>query len=453
MSEVSAELRRLTALAIPIVVTQVGTMMMGVVDMIMVGGLGKESLAAAALGSVWTMGTLAIGMGLTLGIDPLITQAHGAGDGRAVGLALQRGLVLAALVSFPIALLWFWTGSALVLAGQSPVLAGMAHDYVLAQLPSVLGFLGFMVLRAYLQGRSIVAPALWITLIANLFNAGLNWVLIFGHLGAPTLGLVGAGIATGVTRFLMFVALALLTWRAGLHHGAWQPWSRAALSPTGLRTIALLGLPVGVQLGLEMWAFQAATLFAGWLGEVELAAHTIVINLASLSFMVPLGISIASVTRVGNLLGAGDRKGAQRASWVALGMGAGVMGVSSLCFILLRWVLPRAYTSEPEVLLAAAVLLPIAAAFQLFDGIQVVGGGILRGMGRTRPAAWFNLLGYYVLGLPLSLYLALETGMGVAGIWWGLTLGLFVVAALMIAWIGARGPGHVRAGARADGLV
>ena len=444
MSEVSAELRRLTALAIPIVVTQVGTMMMGVVDMVMVGGLGKESLAAAALGSVWTMGTLVIGMGLTLGIDPLITQAHGAGDGRAVGLALQRGLVLAALVSFPIALLWFWTGPALVLAGQSPTLAGMAHDYVIAQLPSVLGFLGFMVLRAYLQGRSIVTPALWITLIANLVNAGFNWVLIFGHLGFPALGLVGAGIATGVTRLLMFIALALLTWRAGLHHGAWQPWSRAAFAPAGLRTIALLGLPVGVQLGLEMWAFQAATLFAGWLGEVELAAHTIVINLASLSFMVPLGISIAAVTRVGNLLGAGDHKGAQRASWVALGMGAGVMGVSSLGFIALRWVLPRAFTGEPEVLVAAAVLLPIAAAFQLFDGIQVVGGGILRGMGRTRPAAWFNLLGYYVLGLPLSLYLALETGMGVAGIWWGLTLGLFVVAALMIGWIGARGPGHVR---------
>jgi len=444
VSEVSTELRRLTVLAVPIVVTQVGTMMMGVVDMVMVGGLGKESLAAAALGSVWTMGTLVVGMGLTLGIDPLITQAYGAGDGRAVGLATQRGLVIAVLVSVPIALLWFWTGPVLVLAGQSPVLASMAHDYVIVQLPSVFGFLGFMVLRAYLQGRSIVAPALWITLIANVVNAGINSVLIFGHLGFPALGLVGAGIATGITRALMFVALALLIWRTGLHHGAWQPWSRAAFAPAGLRTIAVLGLPVGVQLGLEMWAFQAATLFAGWLGEVELAAHTIVINLASLSFMVPLGISIAAVTRVGNLLGAGDPKGAQRASWVALGMGAGVMAVSSLGFIALRWVLPRAYTSEFEVLAVAAVLLPIAAAFQLFDGIQVVGGGILRGMGRTRPAAWFNLLGYYALGLPLSLYLAFKTDMGVAGIWWGLTLGLFVVAVLMIGWIGARGPGHIR---------
>ena len=156
--------------------------------------------------------------------------------------------------------------------------------------------------------------------------------------------------------------------------------------------------------------------------------------------MVPLGISIASVTRVGNLLGAGERVAAQRAAWVALAMGAGVMGVSAISFVVLRGVLPRAYTNDPEVIVVAASLLPVAAAFQLFDGIQVVGGGVLRGMGRTRPAAWFNLLGYYVLGLPLALYLAFETAMGVAGIWWGLSLGLLVVAALMIAWVGARGP-------------
>ena len=444
MSEVSAELRRLIVLATPIVVTQLGTMMMGVVDMVMVGGLGKDALAAAALGNVWTMGTLIIGMGVTLGMDPLLTQAHGAGDGRSVGLTMQRGLVVAALASLPTMLLWFWTGPALVLAGQSPVLAGMAHDYVIVQLPSAFGFLGFTVLRSYLQGRSIVAPALWITLLANILNAAINWVLIFGHLGFPALGLTGAGIATGVTRVLMFVALALLIWRTGLHHGAWQPWSRAAFAPAGLRAIALLGIPVGLQLGLEMWAFQTATLFAGWLGEVELAAHTIVINLASLSFMVPLGISMAAVTRVGNLLGVGDRAAAQRASWIALGMGAGVMCVSSICFVVLRWALPRAYTTDPTVIVGAASLLPIAAAFQLFDGMQVVGGGILRGMGRTRPAAWFNLLGYYVLGLPLALYLAFETSMGVAGIWWGLTLGLFIVAALMVGWVGARGPAHAR---------
>ncbi|MBA3545338.1 MAG: MATE family efflux transporter, partial [Nannocystis sp.] len=353
-------------------------------------------------------------------------------------------LVVAALASVPTALLWLLTGPALVLAGQDPGLAAMAHDYVLMQLPSVVGFLGFMVLRSYLQGRSIVAPAMWVTLIANVLNAMINWVLIFGELGFPALGLRGAGIATGITRSFMLVGLAWWVWRARLHRGAWTPWSRAALAPAGLLEIVRFGLPVGIQLGLEMWAFQAATLFAGWLGEVELAAHTIVINLASLSFMVPLGVAMAAVTRVGNLIGSGDRQGAQRAAWVALGVGAGVMVVSAIAFVVLRNELPGHYNADAAVVAMAAALLPIAGAFQIFDGIQVVGGGILRGMGRTRPAAVFNLLAYYVIGLPVAWWLAFRTDMGVAGIWWGLTAGLMVVAALLVAWVGIRGPLRAR---------
>ncbi len=444
MSESSAELRRLVVLATPIVAAQVGSMMLGVVDTIMVGGIGSDALAAVALGTVWVLGTLVFGLGVTLGIDPLLTQAHGAGDGPAVGLALQRGLVVAGLASVPIGWLWLFTEEVLLLAGQSPTLARMAHDYVIVQVGSVPAFLGFTVLRSYLQGRSIVAPTLWVVLIANLLNAAFNWVLIHGELGFPRLGLTGAGIATGLTRTLMFVLLALVIWRARLYVGAWRPWSRAAFDARGLGQILLLGLPVGVQLGLEMWAFQLATLFAGWLGEKELAAHVVALNMASMSFMVPLGISMAAVTRVGNLIGAGRPEAAQRAAWVALAMGAGAMCVAAVSFVLLRGLLPRVYTADLEVLAIAATLLPIAGAFQLFDGTQVVGGGILRGMGRTRPAAVFNLLGYYVLGLPVAYYLAFEAGMGVTGIWWGLTLGLMIVAGLLVGWVGVRGPATMR---------
>ena len=444
MSEGSAELRRLVVLATPIVAAQVGSMMLGVVDTIMVGGIGSDALAAVALGTVWVLGTLVFGLGVTLGIDPLLTQAHGAGDGPAVGLALQRGLVVAALASLPIGWLWLWTEEVLLLAGQTPTLARMAHDYVIVQVVSVPAFLGFTVLRSYLQARSIVAPTLWVTLVANLLNAGFNYVLIHGELGFPRLGLTGAGVATGLTRTLLFVLLALVIWRGRLYVGAWRPWSRLALAPRGLGQILALGLPVGVQLGLEMWAFQLATLFAGWLGEKQLAAHVVALNLASMSFMVPLGISMAAVTRVGNLLGAGRPQAAQRAAWVALGMGAGVMCVAAVSFVLLRGWLPRVYTADLEVLAVAATLLPIAGAFQLFDGTQVVGGGILRGMGRTRPAAVFNLLGYYVLGLPVAYYLAFAVGMGVTGIWWGLTLGLMVVAGSLVLWVGVRGPGRMR---------
>jgi multidrug resistance protein, MATE family len=285
---------------------------------------------------------------------------------------------------------------------------------------------------------------MWVVLIANLLNVAANWALIHGHLGLPALGLTGAGIATGLTRSLMLVMLALFTFRAGLHRGAWQPWSRAAVDRAGVAAIVRLGVPVGVQLGLEVWAFQAATLLAGWLGEAELAAHTIVLNVASLSFMVPLGIAMAAVTRVGNLLGAGDPRAAQRAAWVALAMGAAVMGASAVTFVLLRDVLPGFYNRDAAVLALAAGILPVAAAFQMFDGTQVVGGGVLRGMGRTRPAAWFNLVGYYLLGLPVAYALAFRSGWGLAGIWWGLTLGLAVVALALVAWIAVRGPARMR---------
>lgn len=441
MSPRLPEVRSLAVLAAPLVVTQVGSMLLGVVDMLMVSDLGRDALAAASLGNLWIMGTIVIGMGVVLGIDPVITQAHGAGDGRAVGLALQRGLVIAALASIPTCGLWLATEPVLLLVGQSPALARMAHDYVLVQTPSAFAYLAFTALRSYLQGRGITAPAMWIILAVNLLNALFNWVLIHGHLGFPALGLVGAGIATGVTRSLMFVLLVWVTWGWRLHAGAWLPWSRAAVHPAGLLEILRLGVPVGVQLGLEVWAFQVATLFAGWLGDAQLAAHTIVLNLASLSFMVPLGISMATVTRVGNLLGAREPQAAQHAAWVALAMGAAVMGLSAAAFVGLRDVLPTLYADEDRLVLAlAAAILPIAGAFQLFDGTQVVGGGILRGMGRTRPAAVFNLLAYYVLGLPLGYYLAFETGMGLPGIWWGLTFGLAAVAALLVAWIAWRGP-------------
>jgi len=230
-----------------------------------------------------------------------------------------------------------------------------------------------------------------------------------------------------------------------LHAGAWVPWSRAALSAAELRKILALGIPVGVQTSLEVWAFSGAALLAGRLGATALAAHSIVLNMAALSFMMPLGVSLAAATRVGNLLGARRPDDAQRAAWVAIGLGAGVMAVSALVFVAFRHWLPRLYTPDAEVIALSATILPIAAAFQLFDGAQVAGCGVLRGMGRTRPAALFNLISYWLLGLPLGAWLGLRAGLGLAGIWWGLCLGLAVVATLLVFFIRWRGPGRIPA--------
>ncbi len=426
--------------SLPLVITQVGIMTLGLVDIWMVGKLGSTALASVALGDLWVAGTLLVAMGVLLGIDPIVSQAHGARDGRRIALALQQGVVLALVLSVPLTVAWLLTERILVGISGDAEISREAHGYVEAQLFSIAPHFVFVVLRQYLVGRAILTPTIWVVVIANLFNLLANWALIFGNLGFPALGVNGAGIATGLTRVLMMIALLVWIVAFRLYRGAWAPWSRASFSLRGLRRILGFGLPVFAQVGLEVWAFVLAGFFASHLGARELASHTIVLRLASLSFMVPLGISIACVTRVGNLIGAGERLQAQRSAWVALAIGTGVMGISATIFILFREWLPEQFTRDPEIIALSASILPVAAAFQLFDGAQVVGCGVLRGMGNTVPAAVFSLLSYYGIALPFGWWLTFHRGVGLPGIWWGLCIGLGAVSVLLLYWIGRRGP-------------
>ncbi len=435
MTPFRREARTLAWLAAPVVATQLGTMSMGVVDTLMVSRLGFEALGAAALGNLWIWGTLMFAQGAVMGMDPFVSQAHGARDGERVALALQHGLVVAALTSLPVAALWLYTEDFLVFAGQSPELARVAHDYVVVQIPSIPLFTAFVALRIYLQGRTIVMPAMWVMLFANVFNVFANWALIFGHLGLPALGVLGAGIATCLNRGFLLVALALWVAAFGLHRGAWRAWDRTAFDRRGVAQVLRIGIPIAITMSLEAWTFQISMLMAGWLGGATLAAHAIVMNVISLLFMVPLGISIGAATRVGNLIGANDETGARRASTVAFAMTTAVMTLSAALLFGARHQLPLLYTPDAEVVAVAALIFPIAAAFQLFDGVQVVGCGILRGMGRTQAAAWSNVVGYYVLALPIAWWLAFELRMGVAGVWWGLAVGLASVALFLVVWI------------------
>lgn len=442
------EVRTIGRLAAPVVATQLGQMMLWTVDLAMVGAVGVDALGALALGRQWLFATIILAQGIVFGADPIFTQAWGARDEDLLGLTLQRALVVAAAISVPVAIAWGATEEVLLAFGQDRELSAVAELYLLVQLPVIPMFLVFTALRQYLLARGILTPPMWVVLAGNVLNLFGNWVLIFGKLGLPAMGIVGAGIATTVTQAAMLVALAAWVVRGRLYRGAWIGWSRRAWQGTGLASIFRYGLPVGAQLSLEVWAFSAATLFAGWLGTTALAAHNIVLNLASISFMVPLGVSLGTVTRVGNLIGEGRPAAAQRAAWAGFALGAAVMATFALVFMIGRGVLPRIYSADAAVLAACAALLPIAAAFQLFDGTQVVGGGILRAMGRTRPAAVFNLLGYYALALPLGYMLAFRAGFGLPGLWWGLAAGLAVVAGLLLTWVARRGPAKVDARVR-----
>ncbi|MFT7665129.1 MAG: MATE family multidrug resistance protein, partial [Planctomycetota bacterium] len=392
------------------------------------------------LGNSWIGGTMLIGIGIVSGMDPIISQAHGAANCQRLGRTLHRSIVISLLVSIPIVMLWYATENALLFLGQDPGISAYAHEYVVAQVPSLPCFLVFTAFRQYLTGRGILIPALVVVLLANGLNVFFDWALVFGEFGFPEMGLIGAGIATNVTRSCMVIMLAVWIFAGGLHQGAWVPWSKASFKWSGLRDILRFGIPISLSLSFEIWAFQIATYFAGWLDTTDLAAHGIVMNVASLSFMIPLGIAIGASTRVGNLIGAGDRIGAQRTAWAAILMGGLSMFMFAIAFVVFRDEIPKLYSTEAKVIAAAAAILPLAALFQVFDGIQVVGSGVLRGMGRTRPAVVFNFIAFYVLALPIGATLTFTVGIGLPGIWWGLFIGLAAVAVMLLAWIKTRGP-------------
>ncbi len=433
------EVRSLLRLAWPVIASQLGLMLFGLVDMAMLGRVGAAEMGAAALADACLFGTMMLGIGLVMGIDPLVSQAHGAGRGEDAGRALQHGIVMALLATLPLTFAWLHVDTLLRLLGQTPELAALAQQYATQQAWSIAPGLAFVALRSYVHGRGLMTDPLYVILGTNALNVVLNWALIFGKLGMPAMGIAGAGLATGISRTMLPVLLALLVFGRGRHHGAWTPWSREAFG-AGLSRALSIGFPLAVQLALEVWAFNVCTLIAGRMGAPTVAAHAVVLKLASLTFMMPLGISVAAATRVGNRIGAGDPAGAQHSANVALGAGAAVMGFAAIVFLVLPRPLAKLFTGEDLVIAIAVTIFPIAAAFQVFDGTQVVGSGILRGMGTPRPAAIFNLLGYWVLALPLGALLAFEADLGIRGIWIGLAIGLLAVAALLVLWIAYRGP-------------
>ena len=429
------EFSTLFALSAPVAAAQLGMMTMGVIDTMMVARVGIEALAAVAIASTWAWSSGSLAQGIVQGMDPLVSQAYGQGDGEAMALALQRGLVVAGTVSIPLALVWMSTETLLTAFGQDPTVAALAQDYMLARLPSALGFNLFLALRQYLAARTLTRPAMWAMFLSNILNVFLNWVFIFGNLGAPAMGLVGAGVATGLTNIVLPVFLWLWILRFRLHEGAWRRWDARSFSLTGIGRFLTLGVPVGIQLALEANAFTVAMVMVGWMGVVELGAHQVVMNMASFTFMLPLDISVGASTRAGNLIGAGDASGLRVVCRVGLLMGAGVMAIFAVCFVVFRETLPSLYTKDASIVALAAVLLPIAGAFQIFDGVQVVGAGLMRGMGRPQAGAIVNLIGFYALGLPLAYVLAFPMGLGMVGIWWGLAAALGAVAILLVTWV------------------
>jgi len=423
-------------LALPVAAVQLGIMAMGVTDTIMVGHLSPAALAAVALGNLYFFIAGIFGQGTLMALDPVIAQAVGARDEEAISRALQRGLVVAlALTVFTCATFvpveWVFR-----LLRQPPEVIPDAASYVRIAIPGVFPFYAFIVFRQSLQAMHRVAPVLWTVLLANLLNAGLNWVFIYGNLGSPALGVAGSSIATSVSRWAMALAVLSISGRQVWHH--LTPWRPETLAIEPLRRMLRLGLPIGVQYLLEYGAFAAAALLMGVLGTTQMAAHQIAINLASFTFMVPLGVSTATAVLVGHAIGAGDEDQARRSAVAGIFIGASFMCASALAFHFFPTVLARSYTGNADVIFLAAMLIPIAGVFQVFDGIQAVAAGVLRGIGDTHAPAIINVVGFWLIGLPVSWVLAFRLGGGAIGLWWGIVVGLAAVALILLGRVRVR---------------
>jgi MATE family multidrug resistance protein len=416
-------------------------MLMGVVDTIMVGHVSPQDLAAVALGNIYFFACAVFGMGLLFSLDPVVSQAVGAGDREAMARGVQRGLVLALGLTLAAGLLLLAAEPVLVMLRQPPEVIPRAAGYARATIPGVLPFYVFVVLRQTLQARGHVLPILAAMVVANLGNVLFNWILVYGNLGAPALGAVGSGWASSLSRTVMAASLLAVSWPLLRHQ--LLPFRPEALRRRPLVRMLRLGMPIGAQMGLEYGAFGLAGVLMGLLGTISVAGHQIALNLAALTFMVPLGISQATAVLVGRGVGASDPDRARRAAMGGLAVGAGFMALTMALFLAIPEPLARIYSSDAPVVALAAALLPIAALFQVFDGIQVVALGVLRGVGDTRVPMLLNLLGFWLAGLPVGIVLAFRGGMGPQGLWWGLALGLALVAVLLVTRIRGRLAGEL----------
>ena len=430
-----ADVAELLRLAVPVVVVQVGLVAMGTVDTMVVGRLSSPALAAVALGNLYFFSLCAFGMGALLALDPVVAQAVGAGDEAAVPAAVRRGLLLALLLATPTALLLLPGEAVLGLLRQPNDVIPTAAAYARVCAPGVPAFFAFFVLRQTLQARQRLRPVVAAILVTNVVNFGLDCALVFGVPGVvPALGAVGSAWASTACRFLLAAWLLLVlvreipVWPRRLGPMAWRP----------LLALLRLGAPIGVQFQLEFAAFGVIALLMGLFGTVEMAAHQVALSLASLTFMVPLGISAAAAVKVGQAVGAADQARARRAAAAALLCGGGFMTVSALVLLSAPGWLAAAYTDVVEVAALAAALIPIAGFFQVFDGLQVVSTGVLRGAADTRAPMIINVLGFWLLGMPASLLLGFRLGLGPHGLWWGLVVGLAAVAILLLARVAWR---------------
>jgi len=420
-------------LAGPVVLAEIGWMSMGIVDTIMVGPLGPASIGAAGMSSSLLFAVAVFGMGVMLGLDALVATSYGAGRFDDCVRWLRHGLIVALVVAPTMMLVFYGALTTIGRWGLHPAVRELARPYMAILGLSMLPLLLYATFRRYLQGIHAVAPVMVALVTANLVNAGGNWALIWGHFGLPALGITGSAWATVGARVYMAAFLGVAIAREHRKRRRVHAHVPIVFEPARVRRLVGFGLPAAVQITLEVGVFAAVSMLAARLDPISLGSHQIALNIAALSFMVPLGLSSAAAVRVGHAVGAGDLHRAVHAGWTAFAIGAAVTGAVAVSFIVSPLPMLRAFTSDAQLLATGVRLLAIAAVFQLFDGTQAVATGVLRGVGDTRTPMVMNVVGHWVFGLPVGWALCFRYAWGVSGLWVGLSTGLILVAIVLTA--------------------
>lgn len=420
-------------LAWPVMIGQLGHVMVGLADSIMIGQLGTIPLAAGAFANSVFVVPMVFGIGMAYGLTTPVANADGEGQPQKARNYLKHGIILNTAVALLLLALLMGARFLFPFFGQEPAVATLATPYFQIISFSILPLMGFLTFKQFAEGLSDTRAAMLISVGANLLNIGLNYLLIYGYAGFPTLGLNGAGIATLIARILMVISMGWYLFRRPFFRAyvqgiRWRLWDGEAF-----RRLVQIGLPSGLQHVFEVSTFAFVAIMAGWLSAESLAAHQIAISLASVSYMAASGFGAAANVRVSNQLGAGQYRSMRQAGYSNFVMVLIFMALCGLGFYWGRYSLASFYSSDPAVLALAARLLVVAVAFQLFDGLQVAALGALRGLSETRLPTLIVLLSYWVLGLGAAYYLGFSQKLGAEGLWYGLALGLFS-ASLLLTW-------------------
>lgn len=417
-------------MALPVMVTQAGQVLVQLADNIMVGHLGAAELAGVSFANAIIMIGLVFAIGFAQGVTPVVGQHFGKGDGKAVAVALSNSAVLNTIMAVVLTTVMLLVGVFMDRMGQDPEVLVHARDYYFIIVAGFIPMIAFFNVRFFSEGIGNTRNEMWITIWTNLLNIFLNWVLIYGNLGAPRLGVAGAAWATLISRVIGAVAFLVILFRVEEYRRFVRLTPRRPVSLSGMYRQLKLSLPVSLQNLLEVTAFSFAAIMVGWMGKYDLAAHQIAQNLSSLSFMIATGIGAAATIRVSHQFGAGRREDAYHAGKAAVHMAVAIMLLFGVLFISMHRVIPFIYTDDPAVIPIAGRLIIILALYQIFDAVQLASRSSLLGLKDINIPLIFSAISYYVVCLPSAYFLGFVMDLGPEGVWIGLLLGLAVAALL-----------------------